>query len=74
MRCGEGVGVKDAVMLTRKEVLRALGVSAWKLRSLVTAGVLSPVHLVIGENGKPHDRAMYRRGDIEAIAGRTVDV
>jgi hypothetical protein len=63
----------DALMLTRKDVLQALGISKTKLRTLVEAGVLAPVHLVIDETGRPRDRALFKRGDVEAIVGRRIN-
>jgi hypothetical protein len=62
------------VLVTRKDVMRVLGIGGWKMRSLVKCGVLTPVHHVVDEHGRPLDRAMYRKSELEAVAGMKVEV
>jgi hypothetical protein len=68
-------GGKEAVvrLMTRKEVMAALGVGKHKLATLVDCGCLTPRHFKIDEKGRPLDRAVFRREEVEAIVGGRVE-
>jgi len=62
-----------AELMTRKEVMAVIGIGRDKLRTLGECGLLTPVHLVIDEHGRPLDRAMFKRMDVERIIGRPME-
>ncbi len=60
----------SVALVSRKDVMRMLGIGKHKLRTLVECGVLTPVHYDIGEDGRPKDRAVFKLRDVEAVVGR----
>ncbi len=62
------------VMVSRKDVMRVLGIGKDKLRTMIECGVITPVHHRIDEQGKPLDRAMFKKQDLDAVAGMEVKV
>lgn len=61
---------RQSPLVSRKDVMRMLGIGKHKLRTLVECGVLTPVHYDIGEDGRPKDRAVFKLRDVEAVVGR----
>lgn len=57
-------------LMTRKEVMAALGIGKHKMATLLDCGVLTPRHFKIDEEGRPLDRAVFRQEEVEAIVGR----
>ena len=57
----------DSALVRRGDVCAHLGVSKDVVRRYVKQGVLQELHFEFGEDGKPVDRAFFRRRDVEGL-------
>lgn len=53
--------------MRRNQVRDFLGVTDWTLRKILAAGDIRQIHLAHDSKGRPRDRALYVRSDVEIV-------